>query len=191
MSFISNPVLKPKFFTPMTIKISNLHPSIRLSHVVKLFSHFGTIKAVCAGSDELAYFIKFDVNQPNPDHKDPELECLSLNGFVLANKPLKLKRENSDIKLTVIKDSIELFIFNFCGPENELIYETQKYGNIQKIHKLDRSGVNVPVDIIQTFADRYIWVYQIKFSNSNECKNVFFNLYGRWFNKKQIFCCFK
>ncbi|KAG0427398.1 hypothetical protein DMUE_5905, partial [Dictyocoela muelleri] len=178
----------------MTIKISNLHPLIRLSHVVKLFSYFGKIKEVFASDEELAFFINFE-------SEDIESKCLTLDGFVLAKKSLIIKKLKSMHPLTRIKNSNILLVFNFCGPENELIYEVQKYGNIKKIQKLNLKNEKINIlfnndlmDPLNRFyenkIDRYNWYYEINFFNVDECENVFLNLFGRWFNKNQIYCCF-
>lgn len=149
----------------MTIKISNLHSKIRLSHIYRIFSYFGEITEVGITEEtDNSYYLKYS-------NEVSENNSLVLNKYLITKKPIEIRKVNYK-NLVPINISRIILVENFFGSADELVSEIQKYGNISKI-EFNKNRFEI---ICKDFKD---------------AKNIFLNIFGRWYDNRKIKCFFK
>lgn len=142
------------------IKIDNLHKKISFSDVFRLVKLFGEINGFVAHGE--SFIFRFTSLKDN---------ILNLNHLSLGGKRIQVSKTSYQGDFDSCLDLHTQFIFFPAGeydPE-DIKNECIRYGSIQKVTE-EQNGINVEC------------------TSPSEASNIFYNIYGRFYNSKRIRC---
>lgn len=142
------------------IRIDNLHKKISFFDIFQLVKVFGEINGFIAHKN--AFIFRFMSLREN---------ILALNHLSLGGKRIEVSKINYQGEFDILVNFKTHFIFFPNGEYDveDIKNECIRYGSIVKVSE-EQDGIKVEC------------------SSSEEASNIFYNIYGRFYNSKRIRC---